>query len=400
MARETKVGLLIGVGVILLIAIIVNDHLVTVKTADDPGRLSRFAEATQDELAEQPDPRQPADAEPRRDRYSAADTPHRIESHPGPAAEGARRTSLIPTADELDHDRWQPPRQQGPPRSVQGLHPAVRVDVSGDEANGHRRITTQFASPEASESEQVRMEREPDRAERETRTLSDPDRRTPSEIERRTPPSNAQVIHYVKPGESLWQIADRYLGDGKHWRQIAKANADHVDKNNNVAAGVRLVIPSGAALAEAQRDREDADASSRAIDVTPRGGEVPTLYTVKSGDTLGRIARNTLGDAGRYREIYELNRDRMRDANTVVPGMKLKIPGRGDRASADAGDSPSARSAGGSRIYTVQSGDTLTRIARRLLGDPNRSDDIFEANRDKLDDIDALKVGQALKIPG
>ena len=49
--------------------------------------------------------------------------------------------------------------------------------------------------------------------------------------------------------------------------------------------------------------------------------------------------------------------------------------------------------------YTVKSGDTLSKIAKELLGDASAYNAIFEANRDQLDDPDKIKPGQILKIP-
>lgn len=50
-------------------------------------------------------------------------------------------------------------------------------------------------------------------------------------------------------------------------------------------------------------------------------------------------------------------------------------------------------------VYTVQSGDTLSKIAKNLLGAPNKYTAIFEANKDVLTNPDVIKVGQELKIP-
>jgi len=49
--------------------------------------------------------------------------------------------------------------------------------------------------------------------------------------------------------------------------------------------------------------------------------------------------------------------------------------------------------------YTVQPGDTLSAIAKRLLGDANAYHEIFAANRDQLSNPDLIKPGQVLKIP-
>lgn len=53
----------------------------------------------------------------------------------------------------------------------------------------------------------------------------------------------------------------------------------------------------------------------------------------------------------------------------------------------------------GPRTYTVQSGDSLSKIAKALLGDANRWPEIFEANKDKIKDPNMIHVGQELVIP-
>lgn len=50
-------------------------------------------------------------------------------------------------------------------------------------------------------------------------------------------------------------------------------------------------------------------------------------------------------------------------------------------------------------IYTVKSGDTLSKIAKHIYGDPGSYPKIFEANRDVLKDPDKIQVGQKLKLP-
>jgi nucleoid-associated protein YgaU len=49
-------------------------------------------------------------------------------------------------------------------------------------------------------------------------------------------------------------------------------------------------------------------------------------YTVKPGDTLSKIAREQLGDANAYVEIFKANRDQLSDPDKIKPGQVLKIP--------------------------------------------------------------------------
>ena len=51
------------------------------------------------------------------------------------------------------------------------------------------------------------------------------------------------------------------------------------------------------------------------------------------------------------------------------------------------------------RTYTVQSGDTLSKIAKEHLGNANAYMKIFELNKDQLSDPDKIKPGQVLKLP-
>lgn len=52
-----------------------------------------------------------------------------------------------------------------------------------------------------------------------------------------------------------------------------------------------------------------------------------------------------------------------------------------------------------SRFYTVQKGDTLSKIAKEMYGNANEYNKIFEANRPLLSDPNKIYVGQVLRIP-
>ena len=62
-----------------------------------------------------------------------------------------------------------------------------------------------------------------------------------------------------------------------------------------------------------------------------------------------------------------------------------------------------AASAGGpsstARSYTVQPGDSLSKISKQFYGDANKYMKIFEANKDKLSDPDKVRAGMELLIP-
>ena len=49
--------------------------------------------------------------------------------------------------------------------------------------------------------------------------------------------------------------------------------------------------------------------------------------------------------------------------------------------------------------YTVVSGDSLSKIAKRFYGDANAYHKIFQANTDQLSDPDKIQIGQVITLP-
>jgi nucleoid-associated protein YgaU len=61
------------------------------------------------------------------------------------------------------------------------------------------------------------------------------------------------------------------------------------------------------------------------ITIDPNAPKVST-YTVQSGDTLSKIAKEKLGNANAYMKIFEANKDQLTDPDKIKPGQVLKIP--------------------------------------------------------------------------
>ena len=49
-------------------------------------------------------------------------------------------------------------------------------------------------------------------------------------------------------------------------------------------------------------------------------------YTVKSGDTLSKIAQEYYGDSSDYNKIFEANREVIGDPDKIYPGQQIRIP--------------------------------------------------------------------------
>ncbi len=110
-----------------------------------------------------------------------------------------------------------------------------------------------------------------------------------------------------------------------------------------------------------------------------------------------------------------MNNERKPDFSRVQSGASSQPAGdRDDTASPQGGrpdfsnvvsgaDSVPADQGGagsiGARSYTIEKGDTLSAIARRVYGKASYWQQIFEANRDTLDNPDRIFPGQVITLP-
>lgn len=173
------------------------------------------------------------------------------------------------------------------------------------------------------------------------------------------------VRHMVVRNESLYDIARKYYGNGSQWKKIAEANPGRVAANGSVREGVSLVIPAAPAKAETKAAPAKDPAAKPAPDskskpigagetritlekakkpeapkqepkAEPKAdpkkepkladstkGKRPGTYTVRPGDTAGKISQQILGTSRRADEILELNN--LQEESLRV-GMVLKIP--------------------------------------------------------------------------
>jgi nucleoid-associated protein YgaU/DNA-binding SARP family transcriptional activator len=125
----------------------------------------------------------------------------------------------------------------------------------------------------------------------------------------------------VKEGESLWSIAERELGDGRRFQEIAKLNYDVPQPDGRALANTHWIHPGWK------------------LRLPPASGSAPTqgqhegTYTVRPGDTLWDIARDKLGDPARFEEIAAASRPlaqpdgrHLTDPDVIDAGWTLNIP--------------------------------------------------------------------------
>jgi len=91
--------------------------------------------------------------------------------------------------------------------------------------------------------------------------------------------------------------------------------------------------------------------------------------------------------------------DKKPDFSNVQSGSSSTAPPapKADFSNVKSGVESTAPTA--AQTYTVNKGDTLSKIAKEFYGSANRWHEIFDANRDQISNPDLIKPGQVLKIP-
>ncbi len=60
--------------------------------------------------------------------------------------------------------------------------------------------------------------------------------------------------------------------------------------------------------------------------LAPQPQQKVTFYTVKSGDSLSKIAKHFYGNAMLYGKIFDANREVIKNPDLIYPGQKIRIP--------------------------------------------------------------------------
>lgn len=159
-------------------------------------------------------------------------------------------------------------------------------------------------------------------------------------------PAGGARTHLVQEGDSLWALSLQYYGKGKYWMVLRDANKDVIEDENSLPVGKALRIP---AAPETPR-------ATTAARPSPEEGPAPGAGSTGRRGTAPRTDGAPAGNA---------------------PGIRIA-----DR---------------GKRLYTVQKGDTLERIARRVLGTRERMADLQEKNQ--IANPNEIWEGQVLVLP-
>lgn len=301
MTSDAKIGLLLGLVFIFVIAFVINglprfrstsngSELTTnmVSSQNDPlgiGDREREAQSLID-WPEQTEDRQPETAQPLLE--DDEDIRFKIK-----LPENISYTPIIETAEEAEL------------APVQPIEPASTEPVKP------------VAPPPANEKTQVKT-REP--------------------VKRVSP-----KVYVVSDGDNLARIATQFYGTEEGNRRanilrIFEANRGLLTSPDEIHIGQKLIIPppriSGMDRNKTERALpsslfEKAESIGRKFLQADKQKTAPDRqYVVREGDSLWRIAVEQLGDGSRYKEVGKLNADILEDEKSLRVGTSLKMPAR------------------------------------------------------------------------
>ena len=150
-------------------------------------------------------------------------------------------------------------------------------------------------------------------------------------------------VYVVGEGDNLAVIAKKLYGSeqGSKRTNIARifdANRRFLQSPDEIYVGQKLVIPSLSAPVPDKSRVSSVLASSmlekiksigkRHLSADGHRAKQSGWYVVREGDSLWRIAAEQLGSGSRYSEIAGLNADILDDEDSLAVGMRLKMPVR------------------------------------------------------------------------
>lgn len=352
MARETKIGLLVGLAFIICFSIILanrgrqdsmvtqfpRDLLIEKQLTSAAYRNQRQPDLTQPEL-DLHDP----EASLRRPSTAMEHDPH--------SQSGQRELSWSHRHSASDPGVASPGASTEEMRSRLALLEKRLSELAGDESSGAQVADGGAAAlgrdPTGGANVEYRHRRadlpvdaDPsglaNRGAHRTRSIGSEDGAersllAPDTGSKRT--ADKTVSHTVAKGETLTSIARGRYGAASRTvlDAILDANRSTISSIDEIREGQQLVLPTiGESLAE--ETAQPAAEKPAPADNPSTGKKSPSpsadfrWYEIRERDTYASIAREQLDDGRRWRELFELNKDIFPDADRIRAGVQIRIP--------------------------------------------------------------------------
>lgn len=384
MTRELKLGLILGVTLVLGVAVAISDHLavnrrqprdtqVALQPALVPPPVREAPPAPEMESTDSDRVSEPQDR-----AFAAGGQPDQTENQEEPSmlppAVIAQRTSISrnsqAASDEalmrdilamggtVENGEIRLPLNAARNATVP---PAASVVTSKEES-----VTSSPQVPTAVPSRWAVSE--VDFSEQAPSALNQPNSASSRTSQRLS--SSTERTYTVAQGDSAFLLAKRFLGNGTEWKKLRDANPSAIGPQGQIKVGSRIVIP------DIELATKNAAPSNQSTPTGTPPRTAPRPNPTKPGPV--KYAQN------------EASEKPQPQAKTVPAMMRV------DREVPAPRPAPSALK---TETYTVRPGDTLSGIALKQLGSRTRTNEILTLNRGVIKNPDELPQGLAIRLP-
>lgn len=116
---------------------------------------------------------------------------------------------------------------------------------------------------------------------------------------------------------------------------------EHIQEDNPGVDGLKIEVVDGVAKVSGQAKDQSIfekvvlmagnvfgikEVMAGELEVAEASDAKVEFYVIEKGDTLWAIAKKYLGNGARHPEIFEANREVIKDPDLIYPGQKIRIP--------------------------------------------------------------------------
>ena len=194
-----------------------------------------------------------------------------------------------------------------------------------------------------------------------------------------------------------------------------KTEEQSIEKEDNVVEGtwnkseserpINVVVSENKEVVSSQGEEEFKDIDINEVQVS---SSKLRMHKVQQNDSLYKIANKYYGDESKWLLIFNANRDKLPDRNSLKIGTELFIPEEKNiiHSTKEETTIPTlmqmteVEDTKSSRRHTIQKGDSLYKIALQYYKDGLKWNKILEVNSKIIKNQSSLPVGAEIEIPG
>lgn len=289
MRRDTQIGVILGVVILVVIGVFLSTRTSPVKEAQMPNLVLSEKEITEPEIEE-------------------IDINELIRRQKAIIAQenSAKEERLVQEREASEkYPGDAPVRPSGDSTSLEGKWEGVK-----EEAVESEKVVFDSSAPDETVKESPKTQ---PLAVKEEKTVVVP------EVRPKVAPvaTREETVHKVRPNDNLFKIAKEYYDDETKWKRIYEANKSIMANPNSLYVGQSLVIPD----LKVAKQVTPLDKKS-----VKKVSTISGTHTVEPGDTLYSLARKYYHDSNKWVMIYEANEHKIESKGLLRKGQILVIP--------------------------------------------------------------------------